>query len=940
MSQNSRKPYLPVAWTMLITFIVVSCDFQSPANFEMPTWFMDLKIPITSASYPLSDMANSDFISTTPDSQGFQIMFEGDLPDTSIDPSYLQVPINQDIQPSQPAVPGVSVDFVLDTTINIVIPMAPLGFVDIDTLTQFQVPAATNHRILASTWNTIAANFDTLIQLDINIPQIDPALLPDFITSVDKFIIVEDGNGNTSLYQTDLLNNGLPSDVENIQFRLMTDTAVPMDTLANHTRTTLPKDSLFSQSTSLSRDSLGTGLRMQFGFDLQQITTADTITINAGDSVQVNIAIRIRIGGIDGAVVTTARTDIAPEMPSVDFPSDIELYSGAFSSNTGFGINEISVSNLKSTFPFAIDFYLHFRNFLPPAGSDSVKIDTTLSNSIPAISKDWKLDGYVFANPDSPDSALTTLNIDMRVVLQEQQTVIPLDGSDMGSFDIRIQVTEFHFDSLQAKLIQSFPPSSQEMTGLPQGFTGMAFTDVRIEFEMLNQIQLPVNLDIAIVGISELGDTSRVTVVGNVGSPTVSTDTVKTIIRLWKQGTTSLIYASPSDTTWTDSITVPPGPGETTIVDLLSSNPASINVDAAATIDGRGNIVVGASIGGSYRLIAPFEVRMDPMTFIPQTQTPLAEMSHENRNMIRNSLIRADLNTNVINHVPVGGEIAILQSNQFYFPLDTTAQSLSAFRDTMVATQGWSPTDSLYIIRTCDSLDPSLGNVYIFNILDDYTGCVDGLVYLVKSSGSAVDTVISYVDTLAKIILPDPLEIYADTATTGHPGAVAQPGTISYSSVVDTNRIRLMTDPGSHYIVPRFQLNGTNGQSVFLSFDDYISISANIVFRVSNTGVFEAPPDELVIQYPNGGETLFMNRDYVIKWKTYGTVNQVNLYYGAGASISPSVAADWSVIATEIANVDSFLWTPVTTAGILELNPTQRDSIRVRIEIPNSTTYD
>ena len=925
---------------VLLLLIFSACDFQSPASFEMPTWFMDLKIPITNQSYPLSNMAGSDFIDPTSDSSGFQIMFQGDLPNTSIDPSYLQVPINQDIQPDATPVSGITVDFLVDTTISFTLPFGQSGFFDIDSLQQFNIPNNFDHRILTSTWNVIAANFDTLIRLDLNIPEIPSSQLPEFITSIDKFIVIEDVANDSSLFSSRIINNGLPSDIENVRFSLLTDTSTPMDTLANHTRSSVTKDNQYAETTSLSRDSLGSGIRMEMGFSLQQVTTVDTLTINAGDSVQANVSVRIRIAGIDGAQVTTSRTDVAPELSPVDFPSDIELYSGTFSANTFGDINTISVNGLKSTFPFDIEFYMHFRNFIPPAGSDSVKIDTVLNANLNPISKTWKLDGYTFANPANPDSALRTLKIDMRAILTEQQTVIPLDGSDLGSFDIGVEVTEFHFDSLQANLIQSFPPSSQQMTGMPQGFSGMAFTDVRIEFEMLNQIQLPVNLDINLIGVNGFGDTSRVAVVANVGNPTNATDTVKTIIRLWKNGTTTLVYNTPSDSTWSDSTTVAPGIGETTIVDLLSSNPANINVDAAATIDGRGNIVVGASIGGSYRLIAPFEVRMDPMTFIPQTESPLSEMTHETRSLIRNSLLEASLNTNVTNHIPVGGEISILQSNQTYFPLDTTQEALNAFRDSMVVKQGWQPTDSLYIMTSCDSMNPMLSNVYIFGIMDDFRSCVNGLTYLVKANNSTIDTVISYVDTLVKIILPDPLSLYTDTSSTGHPGSVLQSGFISHSSIIDTNRVRLMTDPGEHYIVPRFHLNGTNGNAVYLSMQDYIGISANIVFRVSNTGVFESPPDELVIQYPNGGESLIMNQTYIIRWNSYGTIKEVDLRYGVGSSLNPADEVEWNEIQLAIANVDSFSWTPITTNGIFDIPPGDRDSLRLRISVTGSDIFD
>ena len=40
--------------------------------------------------------------------------------------------------------------------------------------------------------------------------------------------------------------------------------------------------------------------------------------------------------------------------------------------------------------------------------------------------------------------------------------------------------------------------------------------------------------------------------------------------------------------------------------------------------------------------------------------------------------------------------------------------------------------------------------------MTDHSQCVDGLPYIVKSNGSGVDTILSYVDTLFKFILPEP----------------------------------------------------------------------------------------------------------------------------------------------------------------------------------------
>ena len=150
---------------------------------------------------------------------------------------------------------------------------------------------------------------------------------------------------------------------------------------------------------------------------------------------------------------------------------------------------------------------------------------------------------------------------------------------------------------------------------------------------------------------------------------------------------------------------------------------------------------------------------------------------------------------------------------------------------------GWDSNDSLYIIDECDLLSPSSGNIYIFNVMSDSTQCVDGVKYLVKHKDAVMDTVVSYVDTLFRVLLPDPDSLYQETNSEGHKGQVAVPGITSYSSVLDTGRIFLLTDYGLRYIVPRFSFNPTGDSERFFSRYDAIDIKSFITFRLASTGV-------------------------------------------------------------------------------------------------------
>ena len=75
----------------------LSCDLKSPTKFEVPTWFFDLTFPLVQQRYSLEGMVDNENgpIYSTPDSVGMQLMFEGSLPDTSINSDILEVTLNK-----------------------------------------------------------------------------------------------------------------------------------------------------------------------------------------------------------------------------------------------------------------------------------------------------------------------------------------------------------------------------------------------------------------------------------------------------------------------------------------------------------------------------------------------------------------------------------------------------------------------------------------------------------------------------------------------------------------------------------------------------------------------------------------------------------------------------------------------------------------------------
>jgi len=526
---------------------------------------------------------------------------------------------------------------------------------------------------------------------------------------------------------------------------------------------------------------------------------------------------------------------------------------------------------------------------------------------------------------------------------------------------------------------------TMDIAGFPTELTGIGFPELEFEFEVINEIDLPVLIDIAMLGTKPTGEAVVSRLRADLGVPgEYGTDTVKTIMRWSKLGTTLINYAPASVSQWTDSTTIPPEPGEFSIIDFFASMPLTAIADVKARLDGRGVISANAKkIWGSFTIKMPFAVTMNAPPFIPPTGiSKLPEFSPNNRNKIRHSLLESEFATNIENSLPLGGEFAILLSDQPYFPKDITAEALndSVLIDAMISNGiSWNRpvpyqnlTDSLYIVDDCDELNPRLNtdstlgmtNIYIFDVMEDTSQCVDGMKYLVKHStlDPEVDRVISYVDTLFRIILPSPLEYYSDTSTVGHPGQVLVPGVTGYSSMLDANRIFLLTDYGDRYTVPRFSFNQTGDQTVFFSKYDAIDIKSSITFRVASSGVFGATENDIVILNPNGGENWEKGSVETIRWKTYGEIDKVDVYYFVDdateyfsdnldveivtKNFSP-LDSGWFSIIKNLDNNDndSYPWTvnidsAFTPTSIEPLPPGYSDSVRIIIKESGGEVFD
>jgi hypothetical protein len=298
---------------------------------------------------------------------------------------------------------------------------------------------------------------------------------------------------------------------------------------------------------------------------------------------------------------------------------------------------------------------------------------------------------------------------------------------------------------------------------------------------------------------------------------------------------------------------------------------------------------------------------MDTMIFIPVNSTALDEFPHDTRSRMRNAIQELTMTSRIINGLPVGGELAILLSNRDVFPLDRKLETLEMMRDSL----GWPSTDELYIVNSCSTLTPSNPDMYIFSLMNDSSECVDGVAYLIRSGNP--DSVFSFVDTLFKIILPDPVSLVPEgTDPPPTPGMVDVPGDTVAITGLDTNRVALLTSLGDKFITTRTQLNGTEGNVVFFSMRDTLEIKSFMTFELQSSGLFESSEDELIITFPNGGEEFQIGETVTVTWRSLGEnigSSNVKLFSSTGSNPDVSENEIWTSITEEsIENTDSYVW--------------------------------
>ena len=826
---------------------------------------------------------------------------------------------------------------------------------------------------------------------EIPLPE-DPALIDEVI----GLLIKEDPIN--SIFSTRFSNNNIPTSLEKVYSYVTTanseiETDPGLNTfqdtvyLANHgyDGINLENGEIYETSTELSGKLLKGFLRMGTNFKLP-LATEPYVTIPIG-SPSIGFLLSFKLAGFETLRVRTNSINLLDgiEMDPVELPemdmtesgiTKMEIYQNLLK-ETGTA-NQLYITNLYSSFPFDLNFVLDFKNFVPPIGSGKrlVRIDSTLNASLSPINDPIDLRGYTLQSTGDVDEngvpyePFTTFDLELQMIVERGLFDLPLDGSPLGEFTMNMQLQTLEFAIIKADLTMEMPadPTAQEF---PPGLTGAIPDEAKFELIFDNNIRLPIKMNMDFKGINSLGDSTFMPVnIDTLGIPyfppgdLIDTSVyAKTIIGLDKNGTTITIYdPSTSEIPTYGPITTEPCSTCASIIDLLASNPTELLINPTVKVEGRGELTSGVGMQGGYKVTIPFSLILDPMTFMGGEATEIEPFDYETRFKIRNGLISSSLVTTIENALPFGAEVAVLMSNDSLFPTNSTQEQLNIFRDSLLTVIPWmNPSDSLYIIRGCEQLSPDSGDIYIFNVMTDYSDCMEGLPYIIKNNGSGTDTIFSYVDTLFQFELPTPEEYFGenevvrdsiivpitvggdsdstvldtvayDTTYFYFPeGMVKEQGiSLDFPSTIDSSQLFLMTDPGSHFTMPRFFLPGTEGKGVYMTQEDSLNIISYLTLKLSSSIAFGVAENELVLTYPNGGQSFFSNENIEIQWETFGESSEiVDLYYSIGQDSLRykkkycTLSDDWVEIASGIENTGTYSL-DLSTIGA-------QDSIRIKI---------
>jgi hypothetical protein len=828
-------------------FLLGGCDFQMLEPPAMPRWGLALNIPLMNEVFPIGEgVADSTTIFRDTTTDEIRIEFADALDTTSIDASFLEVelpagaspdPVNEivDAPDATEFFDSVTVSEIISLPLDSLLNLT--GLLVLDTIS-FPWPLGVDFKIDSALWNSQVAT------RTLN-PTVGPYVVLDTATLLADYSFIKELNfvklgatpGDNS-FSTTVKNNDFPTSIDDILIEIESNPLL----VSHDTSTISPGDSLF-KTTDLGGDSLGSEITMTIRMDLPDATT-DSVTITGGTAPEIVFNIDVTVVSVDSMSITTANTPMPlPDADPVPLPGDIEIVRGQMRAGETAPINTIELSGLSNSLPFDIEFALTFPNFSSDSlGGDSLQLGPHLLSAGQApLTETENLAGDWFLNPGDT-TAIEEFEYIITADIQEQTVMLPLDGSPMGVFQAAIEVGDLYFNSITGNFQIDFDAVNTTIEDIPSGFAGFLFDRLSLTLYFQNEIDLPVELDLDMIGINSTDAISipinapinypsspRVTNTPGAPAATIIILDENSVRTYWVPATATDTSVILWDTTTTAS--------DSSIVDVMNMPPDELTVGGSAIIQGEGTVEAGKGLWGSFELLAPFAfILPQAITFLPVDATPLAPMDSATRDQIETALLSATINSKITTNFPLGGNVAMLVSDSTLFSLsfDRLDRLAAGIADTVVTNNDTTIYTTISEALAADSImgidhiayypeSPATGNLP--------TSRTGDRAIRVDFFENPTDSIPAFwIGRLFDMAIPVPKLVSPE-------GYVLDPGDTTQVIAMDAERVGWIASATPLYLKPLITFYKTTGAAT-LQGENTVAFAAYMTFNLSSE-IFE-----------------------------------------------------------------------------------------------------
>jgi len=273
------------------------------------------------------------------------------------------------------------------------------------------------------------------------------------------------------------------------------------------------------------------------------------------------------------------------------------------------------------------------------------------------LSDEIDLSGYKLVNPSGGLIDSVGFNVDVLTIASDStdsdpDTLATITNAD--SISTSISLSELTFNAIEGVLPETeveIPKIEQELGfDFPEGFGNISLGNVIFDLTILNEVNIPVSLELDIKGWNDEGDTVAIEVNETINPGGGPGNPDSTLIRLDKDGVNGVLPASGN-----------------TIVDLVNLLPDKIEVTGKATVgDGVtvGSVSKDDRIWGKVKLTAPLSLSLGETKL--DTDPEELDLDEDARKNLTENVKESKIVIVTENHVPLGGEV------NFYFASDTT----------------------------------------------------------------------------------------------------------------------------------------------------------------------------------------------------------------------------------------------------------------------------